>query len=217
MSPSSVSIVCFVQGTDQREKDSPSNMRYSLRFKLGALALMGATYGGMLFYILLFSIKEQSTTDQSFFSSFAFWFVSDFAILSVFHVFVWHVIVPGTVRESLLKAQKDFVSHIRGNKRFRISNDDDAVAKRRSEQSDDEDKDDEFNLAEFMFVSYRLAQHYSDLPESFILLQYKIQMPIKDYVPPESVDWDLSTASRVGLSMIVSSLNLYLQVGITLY
>jgi len=28
-----------------------------------------------------------------------------------------------------------------------------------------------FNMAEFMFVSYRLASHFSELPESKILLQ----------------------------------------------
>lgn len=71
---------------------------------------------------------------------------------------------------------------------------------------------DVFNLAKLLFVSYRLALHCSDLPESFILLQYKIQMPIKDYVPSETLEWDISTLSRFAISLSISFFNFYMQV-----
>ena len=171
-------------------------------FRAAAGAAIAAINVGMIFYIYLFGVRQEISQDKSYIQSFRFWLFMDCVVLSSLYVFIWHFYLPGKVGQELTNARRRLLE----------------TAQERNRDTENEGETDQgkFNLAEYTFISYRLATHYPSLKESQILLDYSQQLPLVNYEAIQREQWDMSTTTRIFLSSAVSILEFFLQCPVSL-
>ena len=156
----------------------------------------------MLFYIYLFGVRQDISQDKSYIQSFRFWLFMDCAVLSTLYVFIWHFYLPGKVGQELTNARRRLLET--------------AQERNRDTENEGDIKHGKFNLAEYTFISYRLATHYPSLKESQILLDYSQQLPLVNYESIQREQWDMSTTSRIFLSSALNILRFLLECPVSL-
>jgi hypothetical protein len=141
----------------------------------------------IIFYIYLFAIAQSSERQAAWFQTFIVWLVLDIFVMSTTVTFLSHILIPmiamgdlRLVKDRLKKTIKQFV---------------------RSKESATNSASDSFNVAKYLFVSYRLAERYPELQESQIISKFNSPWPHHSYQRVASV----SSAYRKRFSVFVRS------------
>ena len=164
---------------------------YSRTLKQCCWGLLTVSNAGMLFYIFLFGVSRDTHHQSAWAKSFATWLVMEIVIMSSVMVLIMNVLMPIMLMKDLGKIKMKLVDTIvQYNRKLRNTQQDilPVVAI--------ECKDDSsiypskgsnesltlFNAAEYLFVSYRLAQSYPELRVSKIILAYETTWPRQSYL-----------------------------------
>ena len=163
----------------------------SISSKIVCYAIIVVANALMLFYILLFAIQQTKHRQQAWFQSFMLWFMTEVLLTSTMVVWVLHYLIPtyivGDIRKleskvmSVLSASLTKGSSRRGRTDYSIQN-----------------NDCEFNAAEYLFVSRRIAKRLPNNPIAKLVLSFQTPWPKHSY--KQMYDDADSSAYRNGLS-----------------
>jgi hypothetical protein len=148
--------------------------------KIVAWAFLVAVNTGMLFYILLFALSQDSHRQQAWGQSFALWLVVEVFLVSTVSVLLMQVLIPLlTMKDVGIIKKKLIVNVISFYKE---------MAKKKSQGTEGKDgeigveiKSKVFNSAEYLFISNRLAHFYSDLRIAKMILGFQTPWPKQSY------------------------------------
>jgi hypothetical protein len=170
----------ILESKQQRDTARP-NMR-SASTKLGAWLFIVTLALGMLFYILLFALDQTKKRQSAWFRSFMMWLVLEIFLTSTAVVYVTHILIPmiamrdvNKIKQKLLSTIRDHYSAMKRGAGIHGSYGQDAGADTLAGIG-------EFNAAEYLFVSYRLAKLFPELRESSIILRYATVWPKQSYL-----------------------------------
>jgi hypothetical protein len=142
--------------------------------KLGGWLFIALLNTGMLFYIMLFALQETKQRQSAWFRSFMLWLVLEILFVSTSVVYVTHILIPMVAMRDVNKIKNRLLATVRDHytalKNARINHADDEASSRP-----------DFNSAEYLFVSYRLAKLFPSLNESAIILRYSTVWPKQSY------------------------------------
>ena len=158
-------------------RDNPKVLQKSKMIKLigwCALLLLNLL---MLFYILLFAFSQTGPRQSAWFKSFAIWLAMEIIIVSTSIVLISHVFIPIMIMKDLAQIKKKLIANIREyqdtikyNKKNGINDD---VC--------DNQNNDNFNAAKYLFISTGLSKLYPDVKESKIIAQFSTPWPKQSY------------------------------------
>jgi hypothetical protein len=148
--------------------------------KMVAWAFLVAVNTGMLFYILLFALSQDSHRQKSWGQSFALWLVVEVFLVSTVSVVLMQVLIPLlTMKDVGIIKKKLIVNVISFYKE---------MAKKKSQGTEEKEgeigveiKSKVFNSAEYLFISNRLAHFYSDLRIAKMILGFQTPWPKQSY------------------------------------
>ena len=101
------------------------------------------------------------------------WLVMQIFLIAPTVVYVTHVLIPSFTFKELKKIKNYLIQSFKNHRKRQ---------KRRTEaQNAAEEKQDVFNTAEYLFVSYRIAKFHPDLLESKVILNFSTQWPVQTY------------------------------------
>jgi hypothetical protein len=148
--------------------------------KMVAWAFLIAVNTGMLFYILLFALSQDSHHQQAWGQSFALWLVVEVFLVSTVTVLLMQVLIPSlTMKDVAIIKKKLIVNVISFYKE---------MAKKKSQGTEEKEgqigveiKSKVFNSAEYLFISNRLAHFYSDLRIAKMILGFQTPWPKQSY------------------------------------
>ena len=103
----------------------------------GFLALV---YFGMMFYVTLFGLQQSKELQQSWLVTFTIWLLAEIFISSTLFVLIARFFIPGSVKKDIQRVKQMFIGKLDSGRELQI------------------DAEDDFNLAEHLFVSYALAK-----------------------------------------------------------
>jgi len=128
---------------------------------------------GLLFYVMLFALQKSPYKQKAWFLSFVVWLLLEIFIVSCAVVFLTHILIPSWIMRDLKKLKQFLMDEIMDYR--------DRVGRMRDIELENEDRllirPDEFNVANYMFVSTRLARMFPDLYYSPIILKYRTVFP----------------------------------------
>ena len=132
----------------------------------------------MLSYILLFALTQSSSRQGAWAASFAVWLVVEILLVSSVVVMMVHVLIPSLILKDVAKIKKKLVENIRDfNRSVKGKSKSNAAVYEEQEQ----DEDANFNAADYLFLSTRLAKELPDLKEAKIIAQFKTPWPKHSY------------------------------------
>jgi hypothetical protein len=157
------------------QRDNIAVQTVSWEVKAACWAFIGLLDVGMLFYILLFALSQTVHRQGAWALSFAMWLVVEVLFVSSSTVLFTHVLVPSLIMRDVNKIKLKLAESIRAfNKSVRT--------RRRNKTADDAADDPaSFNAANYLFVSTRLAQQWSELREAQIIAQFRTPWPKQSY------------------------------------
>jgi hypothetical protein len=157
------------------QRDNIAVQTVSWEAKAACWAFIGLLDVGMLFYILLFALSQTVHRQGAWALSFAMWLVVEVLFVSSSTVLFTHVLVPSLIMRDVNKIKLKLAESIRAfNKSVRT--------RRRNKTADDAADDPaSFNAANYLFVSTRLAQQWSELREAQIIAQFRTPWPKQSY------------------------------------
>ena len=128
---------------------------------------------GMLFYILLFALTQNSHRQGAWAASFAVWLVVEVLLVSSLIVLIMHVILPSMILKDVTKIKKKLMDNIKDfNQRLK---------KKGSISQYTAGDPRNFNAAEYLFLSTRLALELPDLKEAQMIAHYRTPWPKQSY------------------------------------
>jgi hypothetical protein len=174
----------------------------SRRAKTLAWAVLGALDLGMLFYVFLFAVSQDSVRQRAWAQSFALWLVLEIALVSSSVVFFMHVLLPLVVLSDVRKIQQKMLRNVKDyyrdlyvqQQRQRRS-----FAYRPVTEGDDGGEGDAtaaalkapsaetFNAARFLFVSHRMAALLPTSAVAQMVLHFHTTWPKQSYRHVSSV------------------------------
>jgi hypothetical protein len=178
----------LLDGKDQREntilRTTPWDIKMISWLFLGLLNL------GMLFYIFLFALLQDSHHQLAWGRSLGIYLLLDCLFVSSFMVLFTHVVLPVFTMKEVKKIQKKLIETIRQFfDRMKLQ-------QHPPDEEGEEDNEHEqlekgilydpitkgvFNAAKYLFLSYRIAELYPTLKASKIILQYQSPWPKQSY------------------------------------
>jgi uncharacterized membrane protein len=148
--------------------------------KIVAWAFLVAVNTGMLFYILLFALSQDSHRQKSWGQSFALWLVVEVFLVSTVSVVLMQVLIPSLTMKDVGIIKKKLIVNV-------ISFYKD-MAKKKNQGTEEKEgeigveiKSKVFNSAEYLFISNRLAHFYSDLRIAKMILGFQTPWPKQSY------------------------------------
>ncbi len=134
----------------------------------------------MLFYIFLFAISQDPYRQRAWARSFALWLVVEIIFVSSAVVCFMHVFIPSITMKDVTKIRGRLVESIVKYHQAMKAKD---AGKGWKEIEDEKDSSDhnQFNVARYLFVSYRMATKYPDLKVSQIIRQFPTPWPRQSY------------------------------------
>jgi hypothetical protein len=166
---------------------------------IGAWIFIVTLNATLLFYIYLFALRQTSARQEAWFQTFVIWLIFEVFVMSTMVVYISHFLVPSIIMRDLQVVQNRLLKTIRDYRLSLRSRDDNDNA------SISESKND-FNVADYFFVSKRLSVLYPNLMESKIIQKFKSPWPHQSYLRTRSISKSyskrFSTLVRSG-SMIV--------------
>lgn len=130
----------------------------------------------MLFYILLFAIQESPSRQGAWFKSFCIWLVMDIFLICTMVVVVTHIAIPMLTMKDIEKIKEKMIMTVRDHLKARRNRDED------EEKMENDTFNSEFNAAEYMFASYRLAKLLPNIPMSEIIVSFRTVWPKRSYL-----------------------------------
>ncbi len=186
-----------INGMILESKDKRDNVKLkgsSRTAKALSWLFLGSVNVGMLFYILLFALSQDSHRQGAWGQSFALWLIVEVFLVSSLSVLIMHVWIPSIVMRDLGIIKKKLI----GNVITFYQN----MAKGMEESSMNK----VFNSAEYLFVSHRLSVDYSDLKIAKMILSFQTPWPKQSYQHVQDVskkyDRKFAALSR-SFSMVV--------------
>eukprot|EP01039_Chlorochromonas_danica_P010633 gene10633-11785_t len=177
---------------NKNQRDAKKKVRHvSKRMKACTWLFLAALNVGMLFYIFLFAISQDSGRQSAWAQSFAMWLVADICLVSSGMVIVTHIAIPSFLTRDIAAIRKKLVdslvrfnillNHRRGGRKYSQA----AESVGESEGIESEEK---FNAASYLFVSHRLAQHCSkEVKVARVIAEYQTIWPRRSYQHVEDV------------------------------
>ena len=156
---------------------------------------------GMLCYIVLFALTQERHRQQAWFQSFLLWLGMEVLLVSTMMVVMTHIVLPSFIRKDVARVKERLVQDISAfQSNLRRKGNQDQKSKEEEEAAvfgvaDDEvdggdtgteadvehGKGKPFNAASTLFISHRVAQHFPQLLESQIILEYLTPWPRQSY------------------------------------
>jgi uncharacterized membrane protein len=159
---------------------------------------------GMLFYILLFALSQDSHRQKAWGQSFALWLVVEVFLVSTISVVLMQVLIPSLTMKDVGIIKKKLI--------FNVISFYKELAKKKSHGIEVKDgvkielKNQVFNAAEYLFISTRLAHFYSDLRIAKMILAFQTPWPKQSYqhITDTSKKYDMKfSALQRSLSIVV--------------
>lgn len=137
---------------------------------------------GMLFYIFLFAVSQDSVRQRAWAQSFVMWLVVEVALVSSFVVLVMHVGIPMLVMQDVKQIQKKLVGNIKEfYKDMQVQRKLHQLPQATAADSTPVSELETFNAAKYLYVSHRVARV---VPESHIakmILHFRSPWPKQSY------------------------------------
>ena len=166
---------------------------------------------GMLFYIFLFSLQQNSHRQSAWGRSLGFYLFLDIVFISSFTVLFMHVLLPkflmkdvGAIQKKMSESISKYLENLHNNPTGNPTD------KNSTENEEDQEEEDDaplhvpsgatfisekksntaiqsltvvpFNAAKYLFLSYHVAGQFPDLPASQIILSYSSPWPKQSYL-----------------------------------
>jgi uncharacterized membrane protein len=148
--------------------------------KVLAWAFLVAVNTGMLFYILLFALSQDSHRQKSWGQSFALWLVVEVFLVSTVSVLLMQVLISSLTMKDVGIIKKKLIANVISFYK--------EMAKKKSQGTEEKEgeigvelKSKVFNSAEYLFISNRLAHFYSDLRIAKMILGFQTPWPKQSY------------------------------------
>jgi hypothetical protein len=182
---------------------------------------------GMLFYVFLFAISQDSHRQLAWGRSLGMYLLLDIVFISTFMVIFMHVLLPSMIMRDIGKIKEKVRGNIQSfyEKKLNEAKEDDEKSQVEGERSLHlkkrgrnknttslvKDKHSEmncvsFNSVKYLFLSFRLAELFPELPASQIILQYSSPWPKQSYAHVHDVKSNYSdryTAIYRAISIVV--------------
>lgn len=167
-----------ISGQILESKDARDHVQMSAvskTAKTASWAFLFLLNGGMLFYIFLFAISQDSARQSAWAKSFAMWLVAEIFFVSTCMVLLTHVALPAFIMKDVQKIKKKLVdSLLHYHRQIRSAGLYAADQAAPPSQSS-------FNAAEYLFVSYRLAKTMPKVKTAQIISRYSTVWPRQSY------------------------------------
>jgi hypothetical protein len=173
----------------------------SLRVKLISWSLLVTINTGMLFYILLFALSQDSHHQKAWGQSFAIWLVMDIFLMASLTVLFTNVWLPSWTMKEVGMIKQKLIGNLIHFYKDVAHEDDNSHGKGKKKHK----KSKLFNCAEYLFLSYRLAISYSDTKISKLILSFQTPWPKQSY---QHLSQDVSQVYSMKYSMIERSMSI---------
>jgi hypothetical protein len=156
--------------------------RVSWERKLVAGLFVTLLDGGMLFYVYLFAMNQTHSRQRAWFFSFVMWLGFEIFLSSTALVMVLHLLIPLYVWSDMSEVKKKVLKDLM---KFR-----DKFLRENVTENDIEtgigrgtlgDLPGGFNAAKYLFLSWRVASLFPELPESYAVVQFSTPWPKKRF------------------------------------
>jgi hypothetical protein len=154
-------------------RDNIAVKKVSWQAKAAGWAFVGMLNTGMLVYVLLFALNQSTHRQGAWALSFLMWLIVEVFMVSSAAVLFTHVLVPSLIMKDVNKIKSKLADSIRA---FNTA----AARNRRTTTQNAEDPA-SFSTTEFLFLSSRLAEKWSDLREARIIAQFRTPWPKQSY------------------------------------
>jgi len=161
-------------------RDHEIRKAVTLTTKLYAWTAIGLMASGMLFYLFLFAIRQTEQRQAAWLQSFIVWLFFEILIVSSFLVLVQHIVIPSLVMEDVRKVKKRVVNDIisfKSNAKNRAYS---VLPRRRNTASTRRESAtsvQKLNAAKYLYVSWRIAKFYPNLPQSSMVTRFSTPWP----------------------------------------
>ena len=161
------------------KRDNSATKPVSLTAKVLGYVVVFLSNAGMLFYIFLFALVQSKSRQDAWLQSFLLWLMCEVLIVSTVVVLVVHYFIPSFIQRDVEKIGEKLQQSVIAYHESLAANRHDDGAIIASTYADD--RDDNFNAAEFLFVSSQVAKRFPDLPVSKVIRQFHTPWPRRSY------------------------------------
>ena len=165
-----------------------SRRSVSVRTKIFFYVLIAVANALMLFYVLLFAIQQTKHRQRAWFQSFMLWFMTEILLTCTMVVWILHYLIPTIIVGDVRKVEQKMLSILFSS-----------TARADSGTTTSSTDETEFNAAEYLFVSRRIAKRLPNNPIAKLILSFKTPWPRKSFKRVE-VDISSSSVYRSGIS-----------------
>jgi hypothetical protein len=137
---------------------------------------------GLLFYVFLFALRQTHSRQSAWFQSFVMWLVFEVTVSSTGLVLLTHLFVPLFVMADVSKLKERVLRALLRLRKALLG------APRDIEEGGERGAEDEgveglkdFNVAQYLYPSWRLALLFPELPESGLILQFSTPWPKRKF------------------------------------
>lgn len=183
------------------EDDGRSLKTVSKTMKTLGWLVLGLVDVGMLFYVFLFAASQDNHRQTAWGQSFAVWMILEVVLVSTSTVILMHIFLPALimrdvskVTEKLMDSIANYYERIEAGSDLKDEADDMEGLHQPLDKKKGQGKKEEkyqlkvegnemnpLNAASYLFLSYRLAERYSDLKISKIILAFQTPWPRQSY------------------------------------
>jgi phosphate/sulfate permease len=180
----------------KEQRDNVMLLPVSGKIKVISWVFLALLNLGMLFYVFLFAIRQNTHRQAAWGRSLAMYLFLDILLISSCMVVFMHILLPSIVMRDVVKIRKKLTETV-----SKYYQDLAAVEEEEEDKEDDLSKQQQsplsksiparkpmktkkpklFNTAKYLFLSYRMAESYPDLKASKIILQYQSPWPRQSY------------------------------------
>ena len=165
----------------------PTKRSVSVRVKIFFYAVIAVANALMLLYVLLFAIQQTKHRQTAWFRTFMLWFMTEVLVTCTVVVWVLHYLIPSIIVGDVRKLEEKMLSILFSS-----------TAQASSGGSTCSADEGDFNAAEYLFVSRRIAKRLPNNAIAKLILSFKTPWPRKSYKYVE--DDDNSNVYRNGIS-----------------
>jgi hypothetical protein len=174
---------------------------------------------GMLIYVYLFAMNQTSSRQEAWFISFVMWLGFEIFLSSTALVLVLHLLVPLYVWSDVAEVKKKVLTDLMKFREKYLKRDGNDIESGLlgvdPGRGGGGETGGSFNAAKFLFLSWRVASLFPELPESRLVLQFSTLFPQKKFGKEEEGnvakeyedDVLLTAASRILLYFLTSLLH----------
>jgi hypothetical protein len=180
---------------------------------------------GLLFYVYLFAMQQTQSRQSAWFMSFVLWLVFEVFVSSTGLVLLAHLMIPMFVFTELAKIKEKVLKDLMIFREKHLKKQEKETKKVRGlsganleelPQINRRASEGEFNAAKYLYISWRVASLFREIPESELILQFRTPWPKMRFGGEDtelSSEYDqaiiLTAASRIFLYFLGSFLHFH--------